>query len=239
MNEDSEQHKFHLFFKALKIAVLAFFILSFLAVLSLRWLHPVTSSFMLQRQIEALVNGQQNFELHYEWVDYEKISPYIKVAAITSEDQRFAEHWGFAFEQIKKAINAFMSGEELRGASTITQQTAKNLFLYPAQNFFRKGLEAYFTLLMELLLSKERILEIYLNIAAFGDGIYGVKAAARHYYQTSPANLSKMQSALMVTALPNPDEYNLANPSSYMINRRNWVLQYMFYLGGKNYLNRL
>ncbi len=239
MNEDKEQQKFHLFFKTVKIAVLAFFVLSFLAVLSLRWLHPVTSSFMIQRQMEAWLNGKEKFELQYDWIGYQKISPYLKVAVITSEDQRFAEHWGFAFEQIKKAVNNYLNGGELRGASTISQQTAKNLFLYPAQNFFRKGLEAYFTLLMELLLSKERILEIYLNIVAFGDGIYGAKVAANRYFHTSPASLTKIQSALMVTALPNPDEYNLANPSSYMTQRQNWVLQYMRYLGGKNYLNRL
>lgn len=236
----SEQQKFKSFYKGLKIAVITFFVLSFLAVLSLRWINPPASSFMIQRRLQALMNGNENFELNYHWVDYQNMSPYIKMAAITSEDQNFAAHWGFATEQIKKAVNNFINGnDDLRGASTITQQTAKNLFLYPAQNFFRKGLEAWFTILMELLLSKERILELYLNIAAFGDGVYGVKAAAAKYFSTTPANLTKMQSALMVTALPNPGEYNLSAPSSYMINRRNWVLQYMLYLGGQSYLKRL
>lgn len=235
----TEQQKFQGFFKGLKIVIIAFFVLSFLAVLSLRWINPPTSSFMIQRQLEALLNGRENFELYHDWVNYENMSPYIKLAAITSEDQNFPNHWGFATEQIKKVVKSYSRGEELRGASTITQQTAKNLFLYPAQNFFRKGLEAWFTLLMELLLSKERILELYLNIAAFGDGVYGVKAAAAKYFNTIPANLTMVQSALMVTALPNPDEYSLAAPSPYMINRRNWVLQYMLYLGGESYLKRL
>ncbi len=236
---DRERQKFQTFFNGLKIAVIAFFVLSVLTVLSLRWINPLTSSFMVQRQLEAWFNGEENFELYYDWVDYEEISPYIKMAAITSEDQTYADHWGFAIKQIKEAIEEYFERGELRGASTITQQTAKNLFLYPAQNFFRKGLEAYFTLLLELFLSKKRILEIYLNIAAFGDGVFGVKAAAALYFNTVPANLSKRQSALMVTALPNPDDYNLNAPSSYMYGRADWVLRYMDYLGGRNYLNRL
>ncbi len=235
----SDRKKFKSFFKGLKIAAITFFVLSVLAVLSLRWIHPITSSYMIQWQIDDWLNSNANKTSCYEWVDYKKISPYIKLAAITSEDQNFPNHFGFALEQIKKAIQNYFRGEELRGASTITQQTAKNLFLYPAQNFFRKGLEAYFTLLMELLLSKERILEIYLNIAAFGDGIFGVKSATARYFNTTPAKLGKYQSALMVTALPNPDEYNLAAPSSYMYQRADWVLYYMDKLGGRSYLKRL
>jgi len=142
-------------------------------------------------------------------------------------------------DAIEQAIDEHQRGESLRGASTITQQTAKNLFLWPGQSFVRKGIEAYFALLMEGLLSKKRILEIYLNIAEFGNGVYGVKAASDIYFNTEPADLDMMQSALMVTALPSPRRYNLADPSPYMIERRNWILQYMFYLGNTDYLKKL
>lgn len=215
------------------------FLLSIFSVISLRWINPPRSSFMVQRQIEAWWNEEENFELKYEWADWENISGYAKIAAITSEDQRFAEHWGIDMEQVRKAIEESKRGEDLRGASTITQQTAKNLYLWPAQSYFRKGIEAYFAVLLELLWSKKRILEMYLNIAEFGDGIYGVEAASARYFNTLPANLSMSQSALLVTALPNPKRYNLANPSGYMIERRNWNLQYMMYLGNQAYLQKL
>lgn len=227
------------FLKWTGLIIAGFFLASILSVISLRWINPPRSSFMIQRQIEAWWHNEENFELHYEWTDWDNISGYTKIAAITAEDQRFAEHWGIDMEQVKKAIKENKRGEDLRGASTITQQTAKNLYLWPAQNYFRKGLEAYFAVLMELFWPKKRILEMYLNIAEFGNGIYGVKAASARYFNTSPANLSMSQSALLVTALPNPRRYNLANPSGYMIRRRNWNLQYMMYLGNRSYLKRL
>jgi len=225
--------------KLLAAALIAFIYLSFLSVLLLKWFHPPTSAFMLQRQLEVSRDNKQDFEINYEWADWQEISPYIKVAAITSEDQRYADHWGLDMDAIEKAIDEHRRGESLRGASTITQQTAKNLFLWPGQSFVRKGIEAYFALLMEGLLSKKRILEIYLNIAEFGNGVYGVKAASNIYFNTEPSDLDMMQSALMVTALPSPRRYNLADPSPYMIERRNWILQYMFYLGNTDYLKKL
>jgi len=225
--------------KLLAAALIAFIYLSFLSVLLLKWFHPPTSAFMLQRQLEVSLNDNQDFEINYEWADWQEISPYVKVAAITSEDQRYADHWGLDMDAIEQAIDEHQRGESLRGASTITQQTAKNLFLWPGQSFVRKGIEAYFALLMEGLLSKKRILEIYLNIAEFGNGVYGVKAASDIYFNTEPADLDMMQSALMVTALPSPRRYNLADPSPYMIERRNWILQYMFYLGNTDYLKKL
>lgn len=212
--------------------------ISIFLILLLRWINPPTSSFMLQRQFEAWQN-EEELELQYQWVDWENISPAIKMAAITSEDQEFATHWGLDLNSIQKAIKEYERGEDLRGASTITQQTAKNLFLWPGQSYLRKGIETYCALLMELFWSKERILEVYLNIVEFGDGIYGVQAAAEHYFNTIPAHLSKWQSALMVTALPAPKRYNLANPSHYMLERRTWVLQYMDFLGNSHYLNKL
>ncbi|MGK7370719.1 MAG: monofunctional biosynthetic peptidoglycan transglycosylase [Candidatus Halalkalibacterium sp. M3_1C_030] len=225
--------------KIIAAAIISFIYISFLSVLLLKWFNPPTSSFILQRHIEAYWNNNSDLEIKYEWVNWKQISPYVKVAAITSEDQRFADHWGLDMDAIEKAIDEHQKGESLRGASTITQQTAKNLFLWPGQSFIRKGVEAYFALLMEALLSKKRILEIYLNIAEFGNGVYGVKVASESYFNTQAANLDMIESALMVTALPSPRRYNLADPSPYMINRRNWILQYMFYLGNTEYLKKL
>lgn len=226
-------------FKLLAATVLSFLYLSLLLVFLLKWINPPTSSFMLQREITARMNDNNNFKLQYHWADWEEISPYVKVAAITSEDQRFAEHWGLDINAIQEAITEHQKGESLRGASTITQQVAKNLFLWPRQSFIRKGVEAYFALIIEMLWPKKRILEVYLNIAEFGNGIYGVKAASKTYFDTPPSKLNMMQSALMVTALPSPRRYNLSDPSPYMISRRNWILQYMFYLGNTDYLKKL
>lgn len=213
--------------------------LSVLAVLVLKWISPPTSSFMIQRQLQAWWNDEDEFKIRYQWADWKEISPYAKVAAVTSEDQRFAEHWGLDLTAIQEAIEERQDGESLRGASTITQQVAKNLFLWPGQSYLRKGVEAYFSLLIELFWSKKRILEVYLNIAEFGDGVYGVEAASDVYFKTSPKKLNMIQSALMMTALPSPRRYNLADPSPYMIDRRNWILQYMFYLGNADYLKKL
>lgn len=226
-------------FKLLAAGVLSFIYVSLLLVLILKWVNPPSSSFMLQREITARWNETNNFNLKYQWADWEEISPYIKVAAITSEDQRFADHWGLDINAIQEAIAEHQKGESLRGASTITQQVAKNLFLWSGQSFIRKGIEAYFALIIEMLWSKKRILEVYLNIAEFGNGVYGVKAASKTYFNIPPSNLNMMQSALMVTTLPSPRRYNLSNPSPYMISRRNWILQYMFYLGNTDYLKKL
>lgn len=212
---------------------------SVIAVLLLRWVNPPTSSFMMQRSVSAWWNGEDHFELDYEWTDWNDMSSHIKMAAIASEDQNFANHWGIDFASVQEALEEYERGQGLRGASTITQQTAKNLFLWPNQSYVRKGIEAYFSLLLELFWPKKRILEVYLNIAEFGDGVYGVQSAADRYFYTTAARLSKSQSALMVTALPAPKRYNLASPSGYMLSRRDWVMQYMDLLGGSYYLDKL
>lgn len=208
-------------------------------VFLLKYVNPPTSSFMLQRSVEILLDPEDNTEIRYEWADWDQISPYIKVAVVTSEDQNFAAHWGFDLGSIQEAIEEYQRGEGLRGASTITQQTAKNLFLWPGQSLFRKAVEAYFTLLIEGIWSKKRILEVYLNIAEFGNGVYGVKAAAGHFFGVPPSDLTLLQSALMATALPSPRRYNIGHPSSYMIRQRNWIIEYMFYLGNTRYLEKL
>jgi len=212
---------------------------SLTAVILLRWINPQTTSFMMQRSVAAWWNGEENFDLRYEWSDWQDISVSVKMAAIASEDQNFANHWGIDFSSVQKALDEYEQGGDLRGASTITQQTAKNLFLWPSQSYIRKGVEAYFALFIELFWSKGRILEVYLNIAEFGDGIYGVQAAAGQYFNTTAAGLSKAQGALMVTALPAPKRYNLSRPSEYMLQRRNWVMRYMDLLGNAHYLEEL
>ena len=216
----------------------AVLILAFLTILLLRWVNPPTTSFMLQRQFDSWQNGEE-LEIRHRWVGWDRISPALKMAAITSEDQRFAYHWGLDVNSIQKAIQEYERGEDLRGASTITQQVAKNLFLWPEPSYVRKGIEACLALLIELLWSKERILEVYLNIAEFGNGIYGAEAAAVAFFNTTAEGLSRWQSALMVTALPAPRRYNLANPSQYMIERRTWILKYMELLGQSHYLQKL
>lgn len=227
----------YLYFFALLLV--AFIIISSISVLLLKWVYPRTSAFMVGEHISAWWNGVDDFELEYRWTEWDDISPYIKIAAVTAEDQRFPDHFGFDLTAIEKAIEESQQGERLRGASTITQQVAKNLFLWPGRSFLRKGIEAYFTVLLELFLSKKRILEIYLNIAQFGENIYGVGAACRIYFDVEPGEMDIMQSALLVTVLPNPVRYNLNDPSPYMIERRNWVIEYMFYLGYKDLLKRL
>lgn len=236
---NNSRRKLHKALKLLTATGLSFLYVSLLTVLLLKWFNPPTSSFMLQRQISAGWFNNEDFKLKYRWADWEDISPYVKVAAITSEDQRFAEHWGLDISAIQEALEEHQNGESLRGASTITQQVAKNLFLWSGQSFIRKGVEAYFALIIELFWTKKRILEVYLNIAEFGNGVYGVHAASETYFDTEPDNLNMIQSALMITALPSPRRYNLAKPSPYMIERRNWILQYMFYLGNTEYLKKL
>ncbi len=214
------------------------FTFSIIVILLLRWVNPPTTSFMLQRQFDAWQHNK-SITIQYQWTDWSDISSHLKMAAITSEDQRFAMHWGLDLNSIQQAIDEYEGGQDLRGASTITQQVAKNLFLWAEQSYIRKGVEAYIALLIELLWSKERILEMYLNIVEFGDGIYGAHAAAERYFDTTPDNLSKWQSAFMVTALPAPKRYDLANPSEYMLERSAWVMRYMDLLGNQAYLEKL
>lgn len=228
-----------LIFKSIAGVLLLALVASVTLVLTYRTTNPTTTSVMLQHSWNLGSKGKQSKDIRYRWVDWEQISPYVKIAAITSEDQRFTQHNGFDFDSIQKALEDSRQGEPLRGASTITQQVAKNLFLWTNRSYIRKGLEAYFTILIELFWSKQRILEVYLNIAQFGDNVYGVDAAARTFFDVSASELTIVQSALLVTALPSPSRYDLSDPSDYMIQRRNWVIEQMFYLGYKDVLKKL
>lgn len=190
--------------------------------LILRWIPVIYTPLMFQRSIEY--RQDKDFDTKKKWVRIEKISPWMRKAVITSEDNLFFEHNGFDFKQIKIALdNHFKKGKKLRGASTISQQTAKNVFLFPGRSFIRKGFEAYFTLLIEVLWGKERILEVYLNVIETGKGIYGVEAAAQKYFNTSAAKLSKRQASLISVCLPNPLKFSPARPSSYIARRANTI----------------
>ena len=162
-----------------------------------------------------------------DWESLSNISPNMRLAVIGSEDQLFYDHFGFDLTAIKKAIRNNEKGRRLKGGSTISQQTAKNAFLLPHRNYFRKGLEAYFTLLIELLWSKERIIEVYLNVIEFGNGIYGVEAASQQYFKKPASKLTRGEAALLAAVLPNPIRYRVDKPSSYILRRKNWIKRQM------------
>jgi len=213
--------------------------LSVALVICLRWIPPPTSAFMTERYIGGLWRGEHQNPIRYSWVGWKSISPQVPLAVIAAEDQRFPFHWGFDFESISDAMRENKTRDRPRGASTITQQVAKNLFLWSGQSYVRKGLEAYFTVLLELLWPKKRILEVYLNIAEFGDGTYGVNAAARSLLGKSPSNLTAWEAALLGSVLPNPDRFKVVSPSPYVIERALWIQEQMEQLGGVDYLGNL
>ena len=197
----------------------------------LRWLPPPTSAFMLYRHYEDLVNEGSFESIRYRWVNANNISPNVATAVMAAEDQRFPDHYGFDLDSIQSSIDVYKDGGKLRGASTISQQVAKNLFLTPAKSFLRKGVEAWFTLLIETLWTKERILEVYLNIAEFGDHLFGIEAASQRYFGVPARNISRSQAALLAATLPNPILLKAARPSTYLLRRQRWILRQMMNLG--------
>ena len=224
--------------RALWIAALAWLALSWLLVLLLRFVSPPTSAFMLERSFAALRNGEHGYATKYRWVSAENISPQVPIALIAGEDQKFPMHHGFDVQAIADALDEADEGERLRGASTISQQTAKNLFLWGGRSFVRKGLEAYFTVLLEATWPKRRILEVYMNIAEFGDGIYGADAAAREFFHKAPSQLNAHEAALLAAVLPNPKKLRVDRPSAYVLRHTEWVERQVRQLGGVSYLPR-
>jgi monofunctional glycosyltransferase len=208
------------------------------AVLLLRWIHPVTSAWMLEARWHAMAAGEHGYRTDFEWVDLEQISPNAAVAVIASEDQQFPFHTGFDVKSIRESVRASEHGKKLRGASTISQQVAKNLFLWNG-GFVRKAIEAYFTVLIDAMWPKERILETYLNIAEFGHGVYGVEAAARRYFHKPASRITSSEAALLAAVLPNPIRLRLDRPSPYVLSRQNWILGQMRGLGGASYLKSI
>jgi monofunctional biosynthetic peptidoglycan transglycosylase len=216
---------------------LGFWVLTATPVILLRWVPPLTSSFMLQRQVGAWVGGERGFVLRYGWLPMREISPEMALAVIAAEDQKFAAHAGFDWGSIGDAISD--GDPRPRGASTLTQQLAKNLFLWPERSLLRKGLEAWFTVLLETLWPKRRILEVYLNVAEFGPGVYGVGAASERYFGKPAARLTRHEAALLAAVLPSPRRLRAAQPSRYVQERAGWIERQIGRLGGRDYLTRL
>lgn len=206
--------------------ILWFFILSIGSVLLFRFVPVYFTPLMGIRIVESLKKGEMP-QHHHKWVPYDQISDNLKRAVLASEDQRFYMHNGFDRVEIEKALRENKTRKKARGASTISQQTAKNLFLWPRSSWVRKGLEVYFTLLIELTWDKKRILEVYLNCMETGKGIYGAEAVARHHFNTSAKKLTASQSALIAATLPNPRVYNSKKPSAYMQKRQAQILRQM------------
>ncbi len=225
-------------FKLCALIVFGWVLVTCATVLLLRWVHPFTSAYMLEARLHAAAAGEHGYRTQFEWVDLEEISSNAAIAVIASEDQQFPFHAGFDFRSIRESVRASEHGKRLRGASTISQQVAKNLFLWNG-GFFRKGLEAYFTVLIEAMWPKERILETYLNIAQFGSGIYGVEAAAHHFFHKPAARLTSSEAALLAAVLPNPIRLRVDRPSAYVLSRREWILGQMRGLGGASYLRAI
>ncbi|MGO9933123.1 MAG: monofunctional biosynthetic peptidoglycan transglycosylase [Steroidobacteraceae bacterium] len=212
---------------------------SVLCVFLLRWINPPFTAYMAEAQIVAWAKRDSTYASHHRWVDLNQISPNLPLAVIASEDQKFPEHRGFDVEAIEKAYELNQHSHRVRGASTISQQVAKNLFLWSGRSYFRKGLEAYFTLLIEACWPKRRILEIYLNAAEFGYGTYGAEAAAQRYFHRPAARLSRNDAALLAAVLPNPKLFSAAMPSAYIQRRRDAILVQMQALGGAEMLDEI
>jgi monofunctional biosynthetic peptidoglycan transglycosylase len=205
-------------------------------VVALRWVDPPTTAFMLRDRIGAVLAGEPGYEFRHEWRDWDRISPYAALAVVAAEDQKFPQHRGFDLEQIDKALADRERGRRVRGASTISQQVAKNLFLWPGQSWFRKGLEAGLTVLIELAWPKQRVLEVYLNVAEFGRGTWGVQAASRRYFGRDADRLTRSQAALLAAVLPAPKRYSVVAPGPYVRKRQAWIERQMKSLGGPAYL---
>ena len=208
-------------------------------VLALRWIPPPTSSVMLEKRIAGLFRSESSPTIHHRWTRWNAIAPEMSLAVVAAEDQKFPHHWGFDFESIVDAVEEQGVRGRLRGASTITQQVARNLFLWQGRSYLRKSLEAYFTVLLEICWPKRRILEVYLNIAEFGEGRYGVGAAARAFFGKPPNELQTSQASLLAAVLPNPARFRVRNPSAYVRHRAAWIESQMAKLGGPAYLGTL
>jgi monofunctional biosynthetic peptidoglycan transglycosylase len=217
----------------------AFVLVTALPVLVLRVVPPLTSSFMLQRRIGALLAGDSRFELRRHWLPWSEISRELPIAVVAAEDQKFPHHAGFDWGSIGNAIAENEGRARPRGASTVTQQVAKNLFLWPGRSLLRKGLEAWFTVLIEAFWPKRRILEVYLNVAEFGPGVFGVGAASQVYFGKPAAAIRRDEAALLAAVLPNPLRLHVDRPSAYVRERAARIERLMQQLGGAGYLAKL
>jgi len=215
--------------RRLKRVLLVMFIAHLLYLILLRWVNPPITITMISNWFSLLGTDKK---FHKTWADYDQISQHSKLAVLASEDQLFPDHNGFDFKSIEKAMKHNQKSKKIRGASTISQQVAKNVFLWQGRSWLRKGLEVYFTFMIEKLWGKQRILEMYLNVAQMGDGIYGVEAAAQQYYQKSAASLNREQAAMIAACLPNPVKYTVNPPARITAWRQRKILQQMRFLAG-------
>ena len=219
-------------FKWLFLFLIVVFIASSLLLVGVfRYIPVPVTTFMIYRQVTGFQEGNNFKIINHHWVDSDKISKHAFAAVIAAEDQWFYQHHGYDTDSMILAVETWLDGGRLRGASTISQQVAKNLFLIPTRSFWRKGFEVWFTVLIEIFWSKERILEVYLNSVEFGDHLFGIEAASQYYFGISSMRLSRKQSALLATSLPNPIIFNVAKPSAYMLRRQSWILLQMNNLG--------
>ena len=225
--------------RRLLLLPVALLLITVLQVLVLRFVDPPFSAFMATRQLQAWGGGEWGFRIAHDWRDLDRIGPSLPLALVAAEDQNFALHQGFDFKAIEKAREHNARGRKLRGASTISQQVAKNLFLWSGRSWLRKGVEAWYTVLIEALWPKRRILEVYANIAEFGDGIYGAQAAARSFFGKDAARLGPAESARLAAVLPNPRRYNARDPGPYVRRRGNTIQRQMRQIGGNGYLRAL
>lgn len=213
-------------FKWVKRIIIGLFLLSIVLTFTYKWMPVPFTELMLKRYF---INGSK---IEKKWIPINSISNSIQLAVVSSEDQNFIKHHGFDFKQIQKVLEDQQEGGRVRGASTISQQTAKNVFLWDGKNYIRKGLEAYFSCLIEWVWGKKRIMEVYLNVIEFGDGIYGIEAASQHYFGKSASNLTKAESATLAALLPNPRKYGKNINGRYIQKRKIWILKQMRNLGG-------
>ncbi|EJF32500.1 MULTISPECIES: monofunctional biosynthetic peptidoglycan transglycosylase [Enterobacteriaceae] len=220
-------------------AVLAVLAIWFMGILVFRFLPVPFSAVMVERQFSAWFSGNFGYVAHSDWVSMDDISPWMGLAVIASEDQKFPVHWGFDTDAIEKALAHNERNENrVRGASTLSQQTAKNLFLWDGRSWLRKGLEAGLTVGLETAWSKRRILTVYLNIAEFGEGVFGVEEASRRYFNKPASRLTPAEAALLAAVLPNPIRFKANAPSGYIRQRQQWILRQMRQLGGESFLEQ-
>ncbi|HEX9825809.1 MAG TPA: monofunctional biosynthetic peptidoglycan transglycosylase [Flavobacteriaceae bacterium] len=221
-------------FKFIFKSILWLFALSIVLVVVFKWVPVPITPLMVIRTFESSANDKNSGWKH-DWVSIDEISKNLQLAVICSEDQNFLNHNGFDMKAIEKAMEHNKKGRRIRGASSISQQTAKNVFLWPQRSWLRKGLEAYFTFLIELVWSKERIMEVYLNSIEMGNGIYGAEAASQHWFKKSASRLSQQEAAAIAAILPNPRRYRANPASNYIQSRKTWIVRQMYFFGPLDY----
>lgn len=237
MNKNSSKLTLLNLLKLFGQVLIIFFLLNVFVILFFRFIDPASTSFIYQNIEFPITSLFKTEDIKYKPVSIYQISNYLPLAVIASEDQKFFNHFGFDFEQIEKAIKENTYRKRKRGASTITMQVSKNLFLWSQRNLLRKGFEAYYTLLLELLWGKKRIIECYLNVAEMGNGIYGAFYASKIYFKKNPNKLSIAESASIAAVLPNPKKRNPTKPSRYLISRRDDIIRQMNLIGGKSFID--